>query len=157
MNAKPEYHFFLADEAETLRFGARLAKLLKEGDVLALYGDLGMGKTTLSRGLIKALVPDLEEVPSPTYTIVQTYDTDAFMLWHFDLYRLEEPDEVIELGFEDAIEDVCLIEWPEKAGSYLPQARLTVQLEADADGRTLTLIAGSDDWASRLEDYFGHD
>ena len=73
MNAFPEYSFHLADEEETLNFGARLAQMLESGDVVALYGDLGMGKTTLSRGLIKSLIPELEDVPSPTYTIVQVY------------------------------------------------------------------------------------
>ena len=157
MNQKPEYQFFLGNEAETLRFGVRLAGMLKEGDVLALDGDLGMGKTTLSRGLIKSLLPELEEVPSPTYTIVQTYETTGFLLWHFDLYRLEDPSEVIELGFEDAIEDVCLIEWPDKAGNYLPDARLTISLEAEGEGRLARLIAGSKDWADRLKEEFGHD
>lgn len=157
MNARPEYVFLITDEVETLRFGASLAGLLQDGDVVALVGDLGMGKTTLSRGIIKSLLPDLTEVPSPTYTIVQTYDCPDFLLWHFDLYRLDEPRDVIELGFEDALNDVCLIEWPEKAGTYLPEARLTVRLDPAGEGRKLTLMAGSDHWADRLKDHFGHD
>lgn len=157
MNAFPEYSFHLADEEETLNFGARLAQMLESGDVVALYGDLGMGKTTLSRGLIKSLIPELEDVPSPTYTIVQVYEPDAFQLWHFDLYRLDDPSEVIEIGLEEALIDVCLIEWPEKAGNYLPQSRLSVTLKPDGTGRLACLAAGSKEWADRLEGHFGHD
>lgn len=157
MTSNPEYQFFLADEAETLKFGARLSGLLRAGDVIALSGDLGMGKTTLTRGLIRSLIEGLEELPSPTFTLVQTYECPEFLIWHFDLYRLEDPSEVIEIGFEDALDDVCLIEWPEKAGHYLPRTRLTLRLDAQGDGRIATLMAGSEDWADRLGDFFGHD
>lgn len=157
MNASPILQFSLASDNESERFGARLAALLSSGDIVALYGNLGMGKTTLSRGLIRSLLSPDQEVPSPTYTIVQTYDCDDFLLWHFDLYRLNAPDEVIELGFEDALEDVCLIEWPEKAGDFLPNDRLSVHIEAEGTGRKITLIPGTENWKRRLNEQFGHD
>ena len=157
MNASPEFQFFLSSEGEMMDFGARLSSLLKAGDVIALYGDLGAGKTTLSRGLIHALLGNEDDVPSPTYTIVQSYDAAPAMVWHFDLYRLEDPEEVIEIGFEEALDDICLIEWPEKAGRYLPADRLSLNIERDGDGRKLSLLPGTSDWKARLHEHFSED
>ena len=112
--------FILADDAATRALGAALAGLLKAGDVIALHGDLGAGKTTLTRGLIQALCGADEDVPSPTYTLVQAYDGPGFPIWHFDLYRLDRPDEVRELGWDETQAGVALIEWPDRAGRYLP-------------------------------------
>src|SRR5690349_37643 len=107
---------FLADERATVRLGQDLAAAIRAGDVLALRGDLGAGKTTLARALIRALASDpLLDVPSPTFTLVQSYDT-PIPLRHFDLYRLGAPEEFDELGFDalDSEAAVTLVEWPER-------------------------------------------
>jgi tRNA threonylcarbamoyladenosine biosynthesis protein TsaE len=141
----------LADEAATRDLGQRLARLVRPGDVLALGGDLGAGKTTLARALVRALTDPDEEVPSPTFTLVQGYDTDAGPLWHFDLYRLERPDDAVELGLDDALADgITLIEWPERLGALLPRRRLDVVLAAHGDGRVARLIDAGGAWADRL-------
>lgn len=143
----------LANEDATRAAGAALAPLLRAGDVVALHGGLGAGKTTLSRGLISALMGTPTEVPSPTYTLVQTYDTPEFALFHFDLYRLESPDELIELGWDETQIGLALIEWPMKAGPRLPNWRLDVHLAAYEDGRKLTLEGQGEDWQTRLHDF----
>ncbi len=99
-----------------------LAPKLKRGAILLLHGNLGMGKTAFARALIRALVNDpYHEVPSPTFTLVQTYDTPESPIYHFDLYRLEDPEEIFELGWEDAIsEGITIVEWPERLGPYKP-------------------------------------
>ena len=122
-----------------LAFGARLGAALKPGDVVALIGGLGAGKTTLARGLVQSVLPH-ETVPSPTYTLVQNYEVRGFMLWHCDLYRLEHPDEAYELGLIDAMgEDVCLLEWPDRLGPLLPSDALQVEITFDGDGRRIIL------------------
>ncbi|MBC6403116.1 MAG: tRNA (adenosine(37)-N6)-threonylcarbamoyltransferase complex ATPase subunit type 1 TsaE [Hyphomonadaceae bacterium] len=119
------------------RLGAGLAGYLRAGDVLALTGGLGTGKTTLSRGLIQALC-DVEPVPSPTYTLVQTYRAAEFEIWHCDLYRLEEPEDIYELGVLDAMEEkVVLIEWPERMSGFLPDERLRVHIDFEGEGRII--------------------
>jgi tRNA threonylcarbamoyladenosine biosynthesis protein TsaE len=130
----------LTDEAATEQLGAGLAARLKPGDVVGLKGDLGTGKTTLARAIIRAAMndPDLI-VPSPTFTLVETYDTPLGPYWHFDLYRLETPEQVYELGWEEALADgVVLVEWPERLGSLLPD-HLSVTLEIEGDGRRALL------------------
>lgn len=132
-----------------LSFGQSLSQILAMGDVVALTGDLGAGKTTLSRGIIQALCGDLD-VPSPTYTIVQTYECGAFELWHCDLYRLERPDDIFELGLFDAMDDcVCLIEWPDRMGEHLLESALTIDIQFEGDGRRLTM-SGNTPWQERL-------
>lgn len=127
-----------------LDLGARLGRALRKGDTVALIGGLGAGKTTLARGLVQSLLPH-ETVPSPTYTLVQTYDLPDFTLWHCDLYRLEHPDEAYELGLMDALgEDVCLLEWPDRLGALLPKDALKVEITFDGDGRRIEL-SGWDD------------
>lgn len=129
--AAPSAAFSLAlpTPAATIRLAERLAPCLRAGDCLALWGDLGVGKTAFARALIRALDPAVREVPSPTFTLVQTYDTLSFPVFHFDLYRLASPDEVWELGWEEALSGVCLIEWPERLGPLLPRRRLDLRLE----------------------------
>jgi tRNA threonylcarbamoyladenosine biosynthesis protein TsaE len=130
----------LADERATLALGARLAGEAARGDVFALKGALGAGKTTLARGFIRALTTPEEEVPSPTFTLVQGYDSRKGPLWHFDLYRLEDPEEAWELGIEDAFADgISLIEWPERLGPLLPARRRDVTLEMAGIGRRAVL------------------
>lgn len=124
-----------------LGLGARLGRALKSGDIVALIGGLGAGKTTLARGLVQSVLPH-ETVPSPTYTLVQTYDVPGFTLWHCDLYRLEHPDEAYELGLVDAMgEDVCLLEWPDRLGNLLPDDALKIEITFDdaGDGRRVEL------------------
>lgn len=141
----------LADEAATIRLGEDLAVKLAPGDVIALRGDLGAGKTTLARALIRAVADDATlEVPSPTFTLVQTYG-GRVPIGHFDLYRLGGPDELDEIGFDEAVETgAVLVEWPERAGSRLPGGTLIVDLAIVGPARRATLIAG-DAWRDRLE------
>jgi tRNA threonylcarbamoyladenosine biosynthesis protein TsaE len=116
---------FTQDNLATL--GAPLAKLLRGGDIVCLWGDLGAGKTTFARVLIRGLVGEPVEVPSPTFTLVQTYDTPQGEVWHCDLYRLNNPEEVFELGLEEAFhEAICLLEWPERLGDILPRRRIDI-------------------------------
>jgi tRNA threonylcarbamoyladenosine biosynthesis protein TsaE len=141
----------LADEAATVALGARLARLARPGDVIALKGDLGAGKTTLARGFIRALCGAELEVPSPTFTLVQTYEAPDTTLWHFDFYRLERPEEAYELDIEEAFaEGISLLEWPERLGSLLPPEHLTIGL--DLAPRRAGLVP-SPGWASRLEGF----
>lgn len=132
------------DEAATAAFAHDLAQQLQVGDVVALYGPLGSGKTTLARALIRALTTPDEDVPSPTFTLVQTYDTRRGELWHFDLYRLNDPDEVWELGFEDALTSaICLIEWPERLGPLLPSRAITLHLTPLGETRRRLVLSGA--------------
>ena len=134
------------------RLGARLAARLRRGDVVALDGDLGSGKTTLARGLIRALAGESTVVPSPTFTIVQTYDTPSFELWHCDFYRLSTPEDAFELGLDEAFSDaVVVVEWPDRIGSMLPGSCLHIRIEqgSDEDARRVTLV-GDAQWAERL-------
>lgn len=135
----------LSDLAATEALGARIAAGLQKGDVVALEGDLGAGKTTLARAVLRALSVE-EAVPSPSFTLVQSYETARFPVRHFDLYRLEDPSEVDELGLEDALSDgAVLVEWPEKAKGRLPQDGLHVLLEWDGEKRRARL-AGPSRW-----------
>ena len=133
----------LADEAATLRLAEALATRLASGDVIALEGDLGAGKTTLARALIRAVAGDPAlEVPSPTFTIVQTYP-GRVPIAHFDLYRLGSPDELDEIGFDEAVADgAVLIEWPERGGNRIPSSALTIRLEIAGEGRRAALSGG---------------
>jgi len=143
--------YFAAAEADLMAFGARLQPYLKAGDVLALTGELGAGKTTFARGLIQSDLGQDEEVPSPTYTLVQTYDLGSYELWHCDLYRLAAPDDVLELGLIDMEPDiVSLIEWPDKMGRHLAPGALNVNIVFKGDGRDVTL-SGPPAWAERLK------
>lgn len=144
---------YLPDVAATGRLAVRLAPHLKAGDVIALHGGLGAGKTTFCRALISALAGRPIDVPSPTYTLLQTYDGPDFPIFHFDLYRLEAPDEVLELGWEETMDGLLLIEWPGKAGHHLPRWRLDLTLEQDGDCRTARLEAHGEDWQARLHGF----
>ena len=131
----------LPNEQATEALGATLAVRLKPGDVVGLKGDLGAGKTTLARAIIRAAAADPGLiVPSPTFTLVEVYDTPRGSYWHFDLYRLDDPQQVYELGWEEALaEGIVLLEWPERLGRLLPQ-HLSVTLElASDDGRRALL------------------
>ncbi|PKP83464.1 MAG: tRNA (adenosine(37)-N6)-threonylcarbamoyltransferase complex ATPase subunit type 1 TsaE [Alphaproteobacteria bacterium HGW-Alphaproteobacteria-18] len=148
-----KHSFVLADENATLSLGRSIAGILRAGDFLALHGDLGAGKTTLTRGIIQALLGADEEVPSPTYTLVQVYDGPEFPLWHFDLYRLEDPEGVEELGWDETMAGVALVEWPERAGRHLPSVRLDVLLEIHGDQRRVRLEPKGEGWQERLHGF----
>lgn len=141
----------MADPAATLALGRRLGAQLEAGDVVCLSGGLGAGKTTLARGAIEAWTGAPEDAPSPTYTLVQTYDGPKGPLWHMDLYRLKRAEEAWELGLEAAFaEAACLIEWPERLGAMLPGDRLDVSLALEGEGRRATLT-GVGAWRARLD------
>ena len=140
----------LADDAATAALGARIGTAARPGDVVALVGDLGAGKTTLARGLIRRLMGPETEAPSPTFTLVQSYVAPGLTIWHFDLYRLKDPREARELGFEEAVDGLALIEWPERLGSDLPHARLEVRLSFAGEGRIARLV-DFDDWSTRID------
>ena len=133
------FDLHLPDTAATERLGQTLARALRPGDAVCLWGPLGAGKSTLARGLIRALTGPDEEVPSPTFTLVQLYEA-AFPIAHFDLYRLERAREAEELGLDDALEDgAVLIEWPERLEGRLPLDRLDIEIAIDAEGRRARL------------------
>lgn len=141
----------LPDEAATAALAARIAGQARPGDVIALKGDLGVGKTSFARGFIAALGGG-EEVPSPTFTLVQLYELGRVAVWHFDLYRLKAAEEAWELGIEEAFASgISLIEWPERLGGLLPERRLDVGLDfaAAGAGRRATVSAGPG-WEARL-------
>jgi tRNA threonylcarbamoyladenosine biosynthesis protein TsaE len=142
----------LPDEAATAALAARVAALVVPGDIIALKGDLGAGKTSFARAFIRARGDANEEVPSPTFTLVQTYQTDAVAIWHFDLYRLDAAEEAWELGIEEAFTSgVSLIEWPERLSSLLPQRRLEITLDFGDRPQTRRAFLVSDAaWRARL-------
>ena len=141
--AQPVLTLDLPDEAATAALGVRLAGACRPGDVIALSGDLGAGKSTLARALIRHLAGAGIDVPSPTFTLVQTYDSPKGPIWHFDLYRLKDPDEIFELGWDDARSGgILLVEWPERLGHHLPKTVLTIALHpvaGDHSARTITV------------------
>jgi tRNA threonylcarbamoyladenosine biosynthesis protein TsaE len=146
----------LPDVAATEAFGRRLAKALRRGDVVALKGGLGAGKTTLARAIVAGLSSVPEDVPSPTFTLVQTYpvmlEDGPAELWHFDLYRLGRPEQVYELGIEEALaEGVSLIEWPELAAGLLPREKvLSIELQITTGQARRARIEGGAAWRDRL-------
>jgi len=140
------------DEAATAHFAARIARLAQPGDIIALQGDLGAGKTTFARAFIRAYDNGQGEVPSPTFTLVQIYEVGPAPVWHFDLYRLRTPGDAWELGIEDAFAaGISLIEWPERLGALLPDRRLEITFEfaARPSTRRVSLDPGKG-WQTRL-------
>jgi len=128
---------------------------MRQGEALLLYGPLGMGKSTLARGLIRALTTPEEDVPSPTFTLVQFYDSEPPVA-HFDLYRLTRPEEAVEIGLDEALDTgFAIIEWPERLGedpaAWLGPDRLIVSLSEDGDGRVAT-VSGVGAWEAKLKD-----
>ncbi|HET7716451.1 MAG TPA: tRNA (adenosine(37)-N6)-threonylcarbamoyltransferase complex ATPase subunit type 1 TsaE, partial [Bauldia sp.] len=142
----------LPDEAATVALAEDIAACLGPGDVVALSGDLGAGKTTFARALIRAVADDPGlEVPSPTFTLVQTYAFGRIAIAHFDLYRLSGPEELDELGLDEALAaGAVLIEWPDRAGSRLPSDRLDIFFEMAGQGRLVDIVGGGS-WPARLE------
>ena len=140
----------LNDLSATTRLAERLAGLVARGDLICLWGDLGAGKTTLARALLHALGVH-EDVPSPTFTLVQTYQAGDLAIWHFDLYRLIGPAEVEELGWDDARADgLCLVEWPDRLGPLAGPDRLDLHLSLRGDGVRQADLAPHGTWVARL-------
>ena len=145
----------LPDAEATTALGQAIAPLLTTGDSLLLYGPLGMGKSTLARGLIRALTTPDEDVPSPTFTLVQFYDSDPPVA-HFDLYRLTRPEEAFEIGLDEALDDGCaVIEWPERLGEdpgrFLGPDRLAIEISEQGEGRLAT-VSGAGRWETRVNE-----
>ena len=144
-------HFLDSPEAAAA-LGARVAQALRPGEAVCLSGPLGAGKTTLARGLVRALAGVDEEVPSPTFTLVQFYDGPDFPIAHFDLYRLKDGNEAYELGLDEALSfGAAVIEWPERLGDGRPRDRLDIDLEPVTGGRTARLT-GWGSWSGRDAD-----
>jgi tRNA threonylcarbamoyladenosine biosynthesis protein TsaE len=143
-----------ANEAATEALAAKIAEICGVGDLVALYGNLGVGKTVFARAFVRARAGEDEEVPSPTFTLVQPYECDPVPIYHFDLYRLNIPDEILELGFEDAMANgSVLVEWPERLGPYISSDRLDVEIRQGArtDQRYIRLT-GHGYWLARVAD-----
>lgn len=143
-------HMALPDMAATTALGTAIAGGLGVGDAVALWGDLGAGKTTLARAMLAALGVK-GPVPSPTFTIVQGYETPSLFVSHFDLYRLKNPGEMAELGFDDALDQgAVLVEWPERAPEILPPSALHVRLALEGETRSARLT-GPARWREFLD------
>lgn len=139
-------------EEETARAGAALGPVLRTGDIVLLEGDVGAGKTHFARALIQSILLEPEDVPSPTFTLVQVYDTRNGALWHTDLYRVSADTEIDELGLMGAFDEaICLVEWPDRLGPLTPRTALTITIQSNGDGRTATLQWTDPRWSDRLE------
>jgi tRNA threonylcarbamoyladenosine biosynthesis protein TsaE len=138
----------LEDEEATERLGATLARLARAGDVILLSGPLGVGKTALARGFLAGLGHE-GEVPSPSFALVQPYEDVEPAVWHVDLYRIEDPAEIEELGLDSAVDAVLLVEWPERAGADLWPQALTLSLEFGAGGDRILTAKVPPSWEGR--------
>ncbi|MDG1859575.1 MAG: tRNA (adenosine(37)-N6)-threonylcarbamoyltransferase complex ATPase subunit type 1 TsaE [Emcibacteraceae bacterium] len=149
--------FYLEDLSASKALAAQLASLFEIGDIITFEGNLGTGKTEFCRAIIHSLGFD-EDVPSPTFSLLQTYepaldDQDTVSIWHLDLYRLEKPEDVFELGIEDGFDTaVTLIEWPDKMEKHLPDGHLKIKLAmGEGDGQRKITFDGNDYWKIRLK------
>lgn len=146
----------LSTEDDTDHLGRTLAIYARAGDCILLRGQIGAGKSALARAFIRTLLGPDTEVPSPTFTLVQTYDHDDIEIWHADLYRLSDAQEAVELGITDAFDDqICLIEWPELLGDLVPSTALVIELSVAPDCHLATLTYGSN-WRERLNGITQH-
>ena len=142
--------FVCKTEAETIELAEYFADKAKRGDIFALYGTLGMGKSVFARGFVKKLC-GVDDVPSPTFTLVQSYESSKGDIYHFDLYRLKHSDEVFELGFEDIVySGISLIEWPEKAGAWLPKNIIKINIVSHETGRIFSVCVDSEEKKNRF-------
>lgn len=152
MNATRELSCLLKTPEDTIEFASELAGLCRTGDCILLYGEVGAGKTTFARGFIQQIAEFVEEIVSPTFTLVQTYPTkEGGAVWHCDLYRLKNQGELLELGLDDAFNSgIVLIEWPELALEHLPEDSLSVRLEIAEQGRIIVVSGTGEIWQDRL-------
>ena len=147
----------LPDLSATQKLGTLLADGLTAGDIISLSGPLGAGKSALARSIIVSANPNETDVPSPTFSLVQTYElADRTPLWHLDLYRVETPEDAMQLGLDDAfVDSVCLIEWPDRLKNFLPKSTLSIHLylacNDDADGVRFADIIAPPNWSERIQ------
>lgn len=140
----------LPDEAATARLGVAVAAHLKAGEAVCLTGPLGAGKSTLARALVRALTTPDEDVPSPTFTLVQFYEGPRLTVAHFDLYRLSDPDEAYEIGLDEALEEgAAVIEWPQRLEGRLPPDRLDIEIALAEDGGRTARLTPHGAWEGR--------
>lgn len=148
--AKLTFH----SEEDTARFAAALGTILRPGDTILLDGDIGAGKTFMARALIQSLQDYPEDVPSPTFTLIQTYDTQSGEIWHSDLYRITATDEIEELGLFEAFETaICLVEWPDRLGGNAPSDALRIEMATDPTDQSLRRVGlywSNGSWTERL-------
>lgn len=154
MDDSTQIDLSLPDPAATERLAAIIAGQARPGDAILLSGDLGAGKTHFARAFINALTAAPEEVPSPTFTLVQTYDALAqaapVKIWHFDLYRLKSPEETLELGIDEVFaEGIALVEWPDRLGPFKPREHLELRLAITAAGARRATLLPSPAWRDR--------
>lgn len=143
----------LPDAEATEALGRRLAALARPGDVFLLEGPIGAGKSCLARAFIRARLGREEEVPSPSFTLVQVYEAHGVEIWHADLYRLTHSDEVWELGLDDAfLTAICLVEWPDRLGAHVPPDAMRIRLDAAGEGRRAVISGGRETLVKALCD-----
>ncbi|TQV73030.1 tRNA (adenosine(37)-N6)-threonylcarbamoyltransferase complex ATPase subunit type 1 TsaE [Aliikangiella marina] len=150
--------FLISDERATEKLGREIAALLPKKCLIFLNGPLGAGKTTLVRGILRA-AGHQGSTKSPTYTLVEPYQLEDCLFYHFDLYRLGDPEELEYIGIRDYLDEqaVCLVEWPEKGLGFIPQADLTIELDYEGESRSITLDVKSSELALKLaEKLTGH-
>ena len=152
-NSEKRIVFQRVNVEQALILAGLFANVLRSGETLLLWGDIGSGKTFFARGLIQKMMRDqgilLEEVPSPTFTIVQAYDSLLPPVWHLDLFRMANSEEIFELGLEEALETcICLIEWPNQMGSNVPKRNISIKfdVEKDYDYRKISIEFNGSDW-----------
>ena len=148
------FHTTFSDQTAVERFACELAGRLDAGDTLVFRGEIGAGKSVFCRSIISTLLPEPEDIPSPTFTIIQTYDTPNFEIWHCDLYRLTDISQTDELGVEMGYETaLCLIEWPEILDTTVPDSALDIKIEEgeQENERHITFSGNGDKWINRLK------
>lgn len=146
-----------ASPHQTCAIAQQLAPILTVGDAILLSGDIGAGKTHFARCLIQSLLNVPEDVPSPTYTLVQSYPGQICEIWHADLYRLSDTNEVFELGLIDAFSSaICLVEWPDRLGDLAPENALHLEMTTlvDPDARSMAFMWSDPSWTLRIKDVF---
>lgn len=150
------FEYISENEDQTSALAEKLAGVAELHDVFALYGTLGMGKSVFCRAFIKKLT-GAAEVPSPTFTLLQVYEAKNFDIYHYDFYRIKSPEEIFELGVEDAfLYGVSLIEWPEKMGAYIPKNAIIIKFSSLSDGkRKITIICDSSKQTARVKKCMG--
>ncbi|SFQ03392.1 tRNA threonylcarbamoyladenosine biosynthesis protein TsaE [Roseivivax halotolerans] len=147
-------HLTLQSPDETASLAQRIAPVLRPGDTILLSGGIGAGKTHFARALIQKRLAVPEDVPSPTFTLVQTYETGTGEIWHADLYRLDGPHSIDELGLTEAFDTaICLVEWPDRLGDLAPEQALFVAFESGPvdEARSLEFTWTDPRWTSRIE------